>query len=146
MLPRPFARSRLTWNAPASAHAASWTDSGEQKRVPGQHVRRVSVPGKFDRVRTHRMVEGGPDHLPVTGESLRIGFVPLRGLSILVCVGEWLSWEPALDHLPTTEPEWILTCVSMVISYGSGQCQPLGDLIPPCEAGPGLVFIPTCQC
>ena len=34
------------------------------------------------------MVEGGPDHLPVTGESLRIGFVPLRGLSILVCVGE----------------------------------------------------------
>ena len=32
------------------------------------------------------MMEGEPDHLPVTGESLKIGFVLSGGLSILVCM------------------------------------------------------------
>ena len=34
------------------------------------------------------MAEEAPDHLPVTRESLRIGYVPSGGLSVLVCVGE----------------------------------------------------------
>jgi len=60
---------------------------GEQKQVPGQDVRWVSALGTSAQVRTGHTTEAEPDHLPVTGGSLRIGFVPLGGLLIPVCCG-----------------------------------------------------------
>ena len=63
---------------------------GEQKRVPGQDVRWVSALGTSARVKTPHRAGREPNHLPVIGESLRIGFVPSGGLSILVCLGEGL--------------------------------------------------------
>ena len=37
------------------------------------------------------------------------------------------------------------SCGSMMSSFSSGQCQPLGDLVCPCEASLGWEFILTCQ-
>ena len=39
------------------------------------------------------------------------------------------------------DSEWVLTCSSVVTSYGSGQCLSLRDPVPPCESdsGQGLI-------
>ena len=44
-----------------------------------------------------------------------------------------------------TESEWALACGSIVTSYSSRQCLPLGDPVPPCETDPVQGFIPTHQ-
>ena len=48
-----------------------------------------------------------------------------------------------LHCLWTREPEWVLTCSSLMASYSSGLGQSLGDLIPPCKAALSRGFIPT---
>ena len=135
----------VTWAEMASAHVDSQVDSeGEQKPVPGQDVRWVSALGTSARVKTPHRAGREPNHLPVVGESLRIGFVPSGGLSILVCLGEGLCRVRAhVHHLWTREPEWVLTCSSLMASYSSGQHQSLGDLIPHCKAALSRGFIPT---
>ena len=88
-----------------AANAAFWKYSeGERKQVPGQDIRLVSALESFAWVRTRHTVEGETDHLSVTRGSLRTGFIPLGlgGLSILVCMCEWLEWTrarapPSLD-------------------------------------------------
>lgn len=44
-------------------------------------------PGDICLSQALHVAEEEPDHLPVTGGSLRIRFVPLGGLLILVCSG-----------------------------------------------------------
>ena len=94
----------LTQATLASAHATSQTDS-EQKQVPGQDVWWVSAPGTSAWVGTHHMAEGVPDHLPVTRELLRIGFVPSDGHFWCVWENDWAEWKPALHRLRIMEPE-----------------------------------------
>ena len=40
-----------------------------------------------------------------------------------------------------TESEWALPCGSVVTSYGSRQCLPLGDPVPPCKTDPDKMLV-----
>ena len=42
--------------------------------------------------------------------------------------------------------EGALACGSVVTSYGSRQCLPLGDPVPPCKTDPDQGFIVIRQC